>query len=73
MKPDSSSASWEGLQGVDSFFPWQIGGKWFAFYGSCPIEHVPIIQLRVGLATASSINGPWKRMYDKRTVKNEFY
>ena len=34
MQPGKDSDKWEGLQGVDSFFPYQVGDRWYAFYGS---------------------------------------
>lgn len=61
MKPGSESQAWEGLQGVDSFFPWIVAGKWYAFYGTAKTETKPIEYWRVGMATAPSLTGKWKR------------
>ena len=62
LKPDANSQSWEGLQGTDSFFPYQAGKRWLGFYGSANSEHLPMEHWRVGLAEAPSLPGPWKRM-----------
>jgi hypothetical protein len=61
MKPGSESQAWEGLQGVDSFFPWKVGNTWYAFYRTAKTETKPIEYLRVGMATAPSLSGKWKR------------
>ncbi len=58
MQPDTESQTWEGAQGVDSFYPYQVGNQWFAFYGSSDIRSY----FRVGLASAPSLAGPWKRL-----------
>jgi hypothetical protein len=63
LKPGSDSASWEGLQGVDSFFPYRVGANWVALYGSATTESIPIQHWRVGLATAPAIGGPWIRRH----------
>ena len=34
MQPGTDSLPWEGLQGTDSFFPWHVGKRWYAMYGS---------------------------------------
>jgi hypothetical protein len=57
--PDSDP--WEGLQGTDSFFPFQVGDSWYAFYGSARTERLPIALWQVGLAEAFALAGPWKR------------
>jgi hypothetical protein len=57
--PDSDP--WEGLQGTDSFFPFQVGDRWYAFYGSARTEKLPIALWQVGLAEAFALAGPWKR------------
>jgi len=49
-----------GLMGVDSFFPYEVNGQWLAFYGSSPEWN--------GLAKASSLRGPWKRMEEAGIV-----
>lgn len=60
MRPDADSLSWEGQQGVDSFFPWQVGDQWFAFYGSH--NHIPRGPWLVGLAQSPGLAGPWRRV-----------
>ena len=55
------SDPWEGLQGVDSFFPYHVGNKWYAFYGTAHTETLPIPLWQVGLAWAPNLAGPWKR------------
>lgn len=61
LRPDEESESWEGLQGTDSFYPYQVGERWYAFYGSAQTETLPIRSWLVGLATAPTLSGPWKR------------
>lgn len=60
MRPDENSQKWEGQQGVDSFFPYQVGEQWYALYGSH--NHKPWSPWLVGLASAPALTGPWKRM-----------
>lgn len=71
LEPGANSQSWEGLQGVDSFFPWKVGNIWYAFYGSAKTEKIPIKSWRVGFATAPAVAGPWKRMEDKNPAEIE--
>ena len=61
MRPSKDSMAWEGLQGTDSFFPWKIGSRWVAFYGSANTETTPVGAWRVGLAAAPLLGGPWVR------------
>lgn len=61
MRPSKDSMAWEGLQGTDSFYPWKIGSRWIAFYGSANTETTPVTAWRVGLAAAPSLAGPWIR------------
>jgi hypothetical protein len=61
MQPGKDSAPWEGLQGVDSFFPYRVDGRWYAFYGSARTERRPMSWL-VGLAAAPELAGPWRRL-----------
>jgi hypothetical protein len=61
LRPGADSQPWEGLQGTDSFFPFQVGERWLGFYGSANTEHKPIEHWRVGLAEAAELAGPWKR------------
>ncbi len=61
LQPDLYSDKWEGLQGVDSFFPYKIADKWYAFYGSAQTQNWPCKFWGVGLAQSDSLAGPWKR------------
>jgi hypothetical protein len=54
MAPGEASARWEGLMGVDSFFPYRAGDGWMAWYGSSPESN--------GLASAPRLTGPWTRL-----------
>jgi hypothetical protein len=61
MQPDKESQSWEGYQGVATFNPFKVGkNEWLAFYGSAAGNN-PKGWL-VGLASAPSLRGPWKRL-----------
>ncbi|MBC8078743.1 MAG: hypothetical protein H7X86_00220 [Gorillibacterium sp.] len=53
MQPEDGAA-WEGLMGVDSFFPFKSNEGWLAWYGSS-------IEVN-GLASSPSLNGPWTRI-----------
>lgn len=59
LQPDANSQSWEGDQGTDSFFPYQVGKRWLAFYGSHDSSRYV---WQVGLAEAPSLAGPWHRL-----------
>ena len=59
-----SAKQWEGLQGITGFSPYQVGGMWYALYGSANTEEVPCAKWRLGLAEADSLTGKW------RPVKN---
>lgn len=61
MQRGADSDEWEGLQGTDSFFPYRVGDRWYALYGSARTEHLPISLWQVGLAEADDLAGPWKR------------
>lgn len=54
---DEKKDPWEGIQGADSFFPFFIGKKWYAFYGSSDFK----TRWDVGLAFSDSMNGKWAR------------
>ena len=71
MQRGPDSDQWEGLQGTDSFFPYLVGDRWYAFYGSARTESLPISQWQVGLAEASSLAGPWKRCSEMNPSKIE--
>lgn len=70
MEPGLDTQLWEGRQGVDSFFPYQIGeNEWLAFYGGAyPYKSFkdypdkPGKGWFVGLAKSQSAEGPWTRM-----------
>jgi hypothetical protein len=59
LRPDEHSMPWEGQQGVDSFFPYKVGDRWWGLNGSH--NHEPRGPWLVGLATAPTLAGPWKR------------
>ncbi len=61
LAPGPESDSWEGLQGTDSFFPYRVDGEWRALYGSAKTQVTPIEYWLVGLASAPTLAGPWKR------------
>jgi hypothetical protein len=65
------SDPWEGLQGTDSFFPYRVGHKWYAFYGTGHTENLPISLWQVGLAWAPRLAGPWKRCTHLNPLKIE--
>lgn len=71
LQRDKNSDPWEGLQGTDSFFPYQVGKKWYAFYGTGHTEKLPISLWQVGLAWAQELSGPWKRCTDLNPLKTE--
>ena len=60
LQPDENSQTWEGQQAVAAFNPYRVGDVWYAFYDGH--THTPKGNWPVGLATAPSLNGPWKRM-----------
>ncbi len=57
LQSDPQSQPWEGIQGVDSFFPYRANGRWYGFYGSSDTKS----WWKIGLAEAGSLAGPWKR------------
>jgi hypothetical protein len=62
LEPGVASDTWEGLQGTDSFFPFRVGDRWLAFYGSANTQDKQIGKWQVGLAEAASLTGTWKRL-----------
>jgi hypothetical protein len=68
LQRGKDSDSWEGLQGTDSFFPYQVGKRWYAFYGTAHTETTPISLWQVGLAWAPSLGGTWKRCSELNPV-----
>lgn len=75
LNPDGAD-DWEGLQGTDSFYPYQVGDVWHAFYGSCKTETKPPLHWLVGYAKSErpSIAGPWKRQSHRNpsTLEDRF-
>lgn len=71
LQRGKDSDPWEGLQGTDSFFPYQVGDRWYALYGSAHTEKLPISLWQVGLATAPTIAGPWTRCSEFNPLKVE--
>jgi AraC-like DNA-binding protein len=69
LAPGPESQSWEGLQGVDSFFPYKVGDEWRAFYGSAHTERVPCEWWGVGLANSKRLAGPWKRLPEGNPIQ----
>ena len=65
----AESDPWEGLQGVDSFFPYQVGDNWYAFYGSAQTQNWPCQFWGVGLATSAALAGPWRRCSELNPVR----
>jgi hypothetical protein len=71
LQPGTESQPWEGLQGVDSFFPFRVGKKWYAFYGTAHTElplNMKYPKWTVGLAEAPRLAGPWKRCKEGNPV-----
>ncbi len=69
MEPGLDSQPWEGRQGVASFFPYQVGDKFYGFYsGAYPFESWKDYPKKSGkgwfvaLAESNSLEGPWFRM-----------
>jgi hypothetical protein len=60
LQPDSNSQYWEGQQAVASFNPYLVDTKWYAFYDGH--NHIPRSNWPSGIATATDLSGPWKRM-----------
>jgi len=71
LQRGNDSDPWEGLQGTDSFFPYPVGDRWYAFYGSAHTEKLPISLWQVGLATAKTLAGPWTRCTELNPLKIE--
>jgi hypothetical protein len=71
LERGKDSDPWEGLQGTDSFFPYRVGNKWYALYGSAHTEKLPLSLWQVGLAAAPSLAGPWNRLTNLNPVPME--
>jgi hypothetical protein len=61
LEPGPESDAWEGLQGTDSFYAYPVENKWYAFYGSAHTQRWPCSFWGVGLASAPTLAGPWRR------------
>jgi hypothetical protein len=72
MKPDAESMPWEGQQGVDSFYPYKVGDRWYSNYGSH--NYNPTGPWLVGLASAPALTGPWTRVkeHSPLPIEDEF-
>lgn len=68
LAPGKDSDQWEGLQGVDSYYIYQVKSEWYAFYGSAKTEFMPCKYWGVGLAKAPSMAGPWRRCSEMNPV-----
>ncbi|MFC5682220.1 glycoside hydrolase family protein [Flavobacterium sp. MAHUQ-51] len=69
MEPGLNSQPWEGRQGVASFFPYQVGDKFYGFYsGAYPFASWADYPKKSGkgwfvaLAESNSLEGPWTRL-----------
>jgi len=71
LQRGKDSDPWEGLQGTDSFFPYIVGDRWYALYGSAHTEKLPISLWQVGLAKAADLSGPWQRCTEFNPLKVE--
>jgi hypothetical protein len=67
LRPGPDALPWEGIQGTDSFYPYRVGDRWYAFYGSADPSQ-PNPYWKVGLATAPDLAGPWTRLTDESPV-----
>ncbi len=68
QEPGPLADDWEGLQGSDSFFPFQVDNEWIAFTGSAKTEKLPLEFWGNGLAHAPALTGPWTRLSDLSPV-----
>ena len=64
---------WEGLRGVDSFFPYKLNDAWYGFFGSATLEKGKDCKWNIGLAKADKIEGPWKRMSDLNPIDSTHF
>jgi hypothetical protein len=71
LQRGKDSDAWEGLQGTDSFFPYLVGDRWYAFYGSAHTEKLPLSLWQVGLAKSQDLAGPWLRCTEANPLKIE--
>ena len=63
LEPDENSQDWEGQQAVATFNPYRANGRWYAFYDGH--NYIPKGPWPIGIATATSLSGPWVRMSEK--------
>lgn len=76
IEPGLDSELWEGRQGVASFFPYQVGDKWYGFIsGAYPYktkEDYPFggkpTHWYVGLAESDNLEGPFTRMKELNPI-----
>jgi hypothetical protein len=73
LQPGPDSDRWEGLQGTDSFFPFRVGDKWLAFYGSAHTQRWPTDFWAVGLVESEQLGGPWKRLTEINPILKPRY
>jgi len=80
LKPDENSQSWEGLQGTDSFYAYNLVNQQdsplVAFYGSAQTQNNPITGWFVGLAQSAdpgNLTGPWTRLPNNPILLNDIY
>jgi len=72
LQPGPDSGPWEGLQGTDSFYAYQVGDKWYALFGSAQTQtdlNPDYPKWAVGHATAGELAGPWKRLNEMNPLK----
>jgi hypothetical protein len=73
LEPGPDDGPWEGLQGTDSFYAYQVHDKWYALYGSAQTQRTGINEnypkWTVTLASAPKLAGPWKKLTEHGIVK----
>ena len=72
LEPGPDSDPWEGLQGTDSFYAYQVGSEWYGFYGSAQTQtdvNPDYPKWCVGLVKAPEMAGPWKRCSEMNPIK----
>jgi hypothetical protein len=73
LEPGPDDGPWEGLQGTDSFYAYQVNDKWFAFYGSAQTQKTGMNKnypkWTVALACAPKLAGPWKKLIERGPVR----
>jgi hypothetical protein len=72
LQPSPDSGPWEGLQGTDSFYAYQVGDRWYALFGSAQTQtdlDPDYPKWAVGFATAPELAGPWKRLNHMNPIK----